>query len=398
LEKQNFLKTQESLLVSYQNVYTSLLSTEEVKRTTNEIDNLQQNLVLYQNVYLNLLSSRENVKREKLQNIPTIEQISLSQASKDPVKPRTLLNTLLGGFSGLILAFGFVLLRENTDDTLKSSEEAEQILGAKVIGYIANFKKKEYGQGIYVGRAPRSPVAEAFRAVRTDLEFSAKEGPVKKIIVTSGGASEGKTTIACNLAAILAHSNKNVILVDADLRRPRVHQYTDISNTVGLGDLLSSEEICLNDCVQKFEGVSHLSILPSGSLPSNPTDLLASEKMKNILKMLSTTYDYVVLDCPPMIVADPEVLLGLADGLLLVIIPGRTSKEAVRAVKEQVQRTGVRLLGVVFNRLQSRHRVGYRGYSYYSYPYFYASDYYSSSDGDGSRKNKVLWKRRSKKS
>jgi len=400
LEKQNFLKTQQSLLTSYQNVYTGLLSTEEVKRTTNEIDNLKQNLELYQNIYLNLLNSREDVKKQKMQNIPTVEQISPSLAAEDPVKPRTLLNTLLGGLAGLILALSFVMLREMMDDSIKSREEVEKLLDTKVIGYILDLKDIREGAGIYVGRTPRSPVAEAFRALRTNLEFSAREKPIKTIIVTSSGPGEGKTTMATNLAAVLSHSGKKVILVDADLRRPRVHQYTGIHNTKGLSDLIDIHpDVFVNDFVQELEGLPYLRILPSGGLPPNPTDLLGSENMKSLLRTLSDSYDYVVIDCPPMLVADPQVLLGLADGVVLVAIPGQTRKEVLRAVKEQVQHTGVRLLGVVFNRLQHSRRAGYGGYSYYYYPYYYSSDYYSSNelDSNGAAKKKGLWKRGSKK-
>ena len=383
VEKENLLKTQESLLTSYQNVYTSLLSTEEVKRSTNEIDNLKQNLALYQNIYLGLLSNREDIKKQELQNIPTIEQVSPSRASDKPVKPRTLLNTLLAGAGGLILALAFITVREMADDTLKSRNEVEELLGTKVIGYITNIKDNYDGEGIYVGRSPRSPVAEAFRSLRTNLEFAAREKALKTIIVTSGGPEEGKTTVASNLAAVLSHSGKKVILVDADLRRPRIHQYIGISNAKGLSDVIGTEqEIDFNDYLQELENTPGLSILPSGGLPSNPTDLLGSEKMKNLLSTLSASFDYVVIDCPPMLVADPQVLLGLADGVLLVLVPGKTRKEVVRAIKEQVEHTGVRLLGVVFNRLQPGHHAGYGGYSYYDYPYYYSSDYYTSKDKD----------------
>ncbi len=401
VEKENLLKTQQSLLTSYQNVYTSLLSTEEVKRSTNEIDNLKQNLALYQNIYLGLLSNREDIKKQELQNIPTIEQVSPSLPSADPVKPRTLLNTLLGGLAGLILALGFVMFREMTDDTIKSREEVEELLGTKVIGYITDIKQNGDGAGIYVGRSPRSPVAEAFRTLRTNLEFSGKEKPIKTIIVTSGGPEDGKTTVSSNLAAILSHSGKKVILVDADLRRPRVHHYTGISNAIGLSDLLSAEqEIGFDDHLQKLENLPDLSILPSGNPPANPTDLLGSERMKQLLCKLSAAYDYVVIDCPPMLVADPQVLLGMVDGVLLVLVPGQTRKEVVRAVKEQIEQTGVRLLGVVFNRLQSSRVAGYGGYSYYSYPYYYSSNYYSLTEpqGEGAAKKRGLWKRGSKKS
>jgi capsular exopolysaccharide synthesis family protein len=399
VEKENFLKTQQSLLVSYQNVYTSLLTTEEVKRTTNEIDNLKQNLDLYQNIYLDLLSKREDVKNQKMQNIPTIEQVSPALASENPVKPRTLLNTLLGGLAGLILALSFVMIRDMTDDTVKSREEVEKLLGTKVIGYVIENESESDGQGIFVGREPRSPVAEAFRTLRTNLEFSGREKPIKSIIVTSGGPGEGKTTIASNLAAILSHSGKKVILVDADLRRPRIHQYIGISNATGLSDLISmNPEPPLAEYLQKLDGNTDLSVLTSGGLPSNPTDLLGSKNMKTLLNALSDSYDYVVIDCPPMLVADPQVLLGLADGVLLVIVPGQTRQDVMRAVKEQVAHTRVRLLGVVFNRLTQNRRAGYGGYSYYAYPYYYSSDYYSIDklDGKPAENKKGLWHRKGK--
>ena len=401
VEKKNLLSTQQSLLTSYQNVYTKLLSTEEIQRTTNQIDTMKQNLDLYQTIYLNLLSSRETVKNQKLQNIPTIEQISKAQASEIPVRPRTPLNTVLGGLAGLILALGFVMLRELIDDTIKNREEVEKMLGTKVIGYILDVKDNPDGQGIYVARVPRAPVAEAFRALRTNLEFSAKEKPIKSIIVTSGGPAEGKTTVAANLAAILSHTGKKVILVDADLRRPRVHEYIGIPNDIGLGDLIRTQQnpFTSTEFIQELENVPNLRIMSSGNLPPNPTDLLGSEKTKKLLELLTKSFDYVVIDCPPMLVADPQVLLGLADGVLLVMVPGQTRKEVVRAIKEQIEHTGVRLLGVVFNRLKHSRRSGYGAYSYYYYPYYYSSNYYESDkleDGVPAKK-KGFWKRSSKK-
>lgn len=390
VEKENLLKTQESLLTSYQNVYTSLLSTEEVKRTTNEIDNLKQNLALYQNIYLNLLSNREDVKKQELQNIPTIEQVSPAVPSQKPVKPRTLLNSLLGAAGGLILALAFVALRDMTDDTIKGREEVEGLLDTKVIGYIIDMQGNRNG-GIYVGRSPRSPVAEAFRSLRTNLEFSAKEKPFKTIMVTSGGPEDGKTTVASNLAAIMSQSGKKVILVDADLRRPRVHEYTGASNDKGLGDLLGAmQDADFKDYLQKVDKLPNLNVLPSGSLPENPTDLLGSENMSNLVRQMSDSYDWVVIDCPPMLVADPQVLLALSDTVLLVLVPGQTQREVVKALKEQLDRSGARLLGVVFNRLKYSRRPGYGGYSYYAYPYYYRSDYYSSDERDGKRpRNKI---------
>ena len=392
IEKQNFLKTQQSLLASYQGVYTNLLSTEEVKRTTNEIDNLEKNLALYQQIYLNLLKSREEVKTQRMQNTPTVEQVSPASSSREPVKPRMLLNILLGGLAGLVLSGSIVVLREATDQTLKGKEEVESLLNTKVIGYVINIAGEEKAEGIYVTRAPRSPVAEAFRSLRSNLEFSGKEQPIKSLLVTSCGPSEGKTTIAANLAASLAHMGKTVILVDADLRRPRVHRYAGLTNILGLSELLTAPDSAeLSSYLQQLEEVSGLDVLPSGGLPPNPSELLSSEKMRQLIQRLAASYDYVILDAPPIVVADPQVLSGLVDGVLLVMVPGKTRKDVTYAIQEQMEHSGARLVGVVFNRLQHRRRSGYGGYSYYYYPYYNSSDYYyphgSAAGGKKSKKH-----------
>jgi capsular exopolysaccharide synthesis family protein len=394
VEKQNFLKTQQSLLTSYQNVYTNLLSTEEVKRTTNEIDGLEKNLALYQEIYLNLLSSREDVKTERLQNTPTVEQVSRATHGQSPVKPRTLLNTGLGALAGLILAASTVLLRESVDDTIKDKSDVEKLLETKVIGYILEIANEGDDDGIYVARVPRSPVAEAFRSLRTNLEFSGDSKPIRSILVTSSGPSEGKTTVAANLAAILAHSGKKVLLVDADLRRPRVHRYTGVSNRIGLSEIFSAEQgDDLTSYVQQLEDVPGLAVLPSGGLPSNPNELLASAKFRQLIQLWLNSYDHILIDAPPMVVADPHVLSGLVDGVLLVMIPGKTRTDVIHAIHEQMQKSRAYLLGVVFNRLKHRRGAGYGGYSYYQYPYYHSSDYYYSKSDE-----KADVRRRKKKS
>jgi capsular exopolysaccharide synthesis family protein len=379
IEKNSILRTQESLQQSYQNLYTNLLSTEEVKRTTNEIDGLKRNLALYQQIYLGLLGNREDLKKQKLQNIPTVEQVSPAQASENPVKPRTSLNTLLGALAGFVLAGAVIFLREALDDSVQNYAEIEKILGARVLGYVLKFDDKD-GDGIYIARMPRSPVAEAFRSLRTNLEFASKERTIKSLVVTSGNPGEGKTTVAGNLAASLSHSGKKVLLVDADLRRPRVHRYTGLSNETGLSDLLDPEETWgIEDCRQSLTNLPNLQVITSGAIPANPTDLLCSPKMESLLQTLTGMYDYVVIDAPPMFLADPQVLLGLADGVLVVMVPGETRKEAVRAMHEQVAQTGARVVGVVFNRLVHGGR-SYGGYGGYGYYYAHKYSYYETND------------------
>jgi capsular exopolysaccharide synthesis family protein len=397
LKKKNELATQKSLLKSYQDLYSSLLSSEEVKRTTNEMQNLQNDIDLYQKVYVNLLSQLEDVKKEKLQNTPNVEQVSLAIVAPEPVKPRTLLNTILGGLAGLILATAFVILRETADDTIKSSEEVKGILGVQVLGYILSVKDEADGKGVYVARFPRSPIAEAFRSLRTHLGFTKTESPIRTIIVTSTGPSEGKTTVAANLAAVLAHSGKTVVLVDTDLRRPRVHRYIGLPNEAGLADLEDADRVSdLINYVQPIESTPGLNVLASGGTADNPSDLLSSDRMRELIHVLVEKYDHVVLDSPPMLVSDPHVLLGLADGVLLVMVPGITRLSAVRSIAEVIKTTGINILGVAFNRLKHGRSAG-GGYGYYAYPYYYTSEYYYSENpetGKRERKKKAKFDER----
>lgn len=393
LRKENELATQQALLKSYQQLYAELLSSEEGTRTTNEMQNLQKDLDLYQKIYVDLLSQLEGVRKEKLQNTPTVEQVSPAIAGTLPVKPRVMLNTLLGALAGFILAAAFVLIRESADSTIKGSEDVKKILGTRVVGYITDIKGEVEGQGTYSARFPRSPTAEAFRSLRAHLGFTKSEFPIKTIMVTSSGPSEGKTTIAANLATVLAHSGRKVVLVDTDMRRPRVHRYIGLPNEAGLADLEEVSDISkLLDYIHWLDAPRGLGVLTSGGIPDNPADLLSSDQMRAFIKLLSEKFDLVVLDAPPMLVSDPHVLLGLADGLLLAMVPGKTRLETVRSIGEVVQRTGINLLGVVFNRVKRgrRWRYGRSGYGgdYYAYPYYYASEYYYAENPETGKREK----------
>ena len=376
--KNDELVTQQALLKSYQQTYTDLLTTGKIKGTTDEVSNLEKNITLYQQIYVNLLSNRETVRLNRMQNILTVVQTNPALASGAPIRPRTIFNTMLGAIGSLILAVVTILVMDFLDTTIKTSEDVERVLGLPVMGYSLAVESADTDKdGPYVARVPRSPAAEAFRSLRTNLEFLGVDKPLRSILISSPGASEGKTTIASNLAAVIAQSGKQVALVDADFRRPRVHHEMGMANRVGLSDVFR-DRLTLKDVIQHWNGLT-LSVVTSGGIPPNPAELLASEKMRQILDELESQFDLVIVDSTPTIVTDSQLIAARVDGVLLVLWPGRTNAEAARSAVEQYRRVGAHLLGVVMNNIQPGQGYGYTPYANYQY-YRYDRDETSGTD------------------
>jgi succinoglycan biosynthesis transport protein ExoP len=372
-EKKEYLALQQALLPSYQEIYTDLLISGKIEGTTDKIINLEKNLSLYQQIYLNLLDDRETVRLERMQNMPNVVQLNPAIPSSQPIRPRIIRNAILAGLASLILVVALLFLIEFLDDTIKSAEQVTERLKLPVIGYIADIQRGP--ETAYVAEHPRSPVAEAFRTLRTNLEFADVDKPPKLLLVVSPNPSEGKSSIAVNLAITLAQGGKRVLLIDADLRRPRVHHYLGLTNRKGLSDMFRSSAT-VEQVVSAWKN-ENLAVITSGGLPPNPADILASEKMANILKTVREKADVVVIDAPPFLVADATILAGRADGVLLVIRPGKTPMDSALFTVEQLKRAGAHVLGVVLNRIPRSHAYsygGYRGtYAYYrkGYGHYY---------------------------
>lgn len=209
---------------------------------------------------------------------------------------------------------------------------------------------------------PKSVAAEQFRTVRTNIHFMAV---LKTIAFTSANISEGKSTVAANLAVVWAQEGKNVLLIDADMRRPTLNSTFDLTGQSGLSTVLSSDqsEVNLNDLIQE-SGIEGLSLLPSGAVPPNPAELLSSQRMKVLLEAVKSQYDLVVLDVPPMLeVTDTQTIAGSVDGVVLVVRQGMTQKAGVRRVVELLKMSHARLLGYVMNDVIPEDDAGY-GYGY----------------------------------
>ncbi len=338
-----------------------------------ERDRLDANLTQYRQTYAYLLQSYEQVRLAEAQSTSNVIQAEPASASDLPIRPRTLTNTILAMVVGLMFAAGVVFLIEALDDTLKGPDQVTAQLGLPVLGMISRHQIVE-GRPVTLTQ-PRSQVAEAFRSLRTNIQFASVDHPLRTLLVTSPTPAEGKSTVAANLSVVLAQGGRRVALIDADLRRPRVHKLFGISNQLGMSELFVQDRVALNGSLQSTEAPD-LMALTSGGLPPNPAELLGSEKMAEIIRQVGTQVELVVIDSPPVTaVTDSSVLAPRVDGVLLVLKPGVTRLGAARQTVEQLQRLGANLLGVVLNDVDLR-RSGYYYKSYYhsSRDYFHKSD------------------------
>jgi capsular exopolysaccharide synthesis family protein len=213
---------------------------------------------------------------------------------------------------------------------------------------------------------PKSVVAEAFRTLRTNIQFSSLDNELRTIVVTSTQPSEGKSTVLANLAVTMAQSGKKVVLLDCDLRKPTIHKKLGVTNKNGLTTLLSKEK-GLQECLQLLN-VPNLYIITSGPIPPNPAELLGSKRMKSLLQELKEHFDMILIDAPPVLaVTDSQILSTLTDGVLFVTSYGTTEKDAVVRAKELIEKVGGKILGVVMNKMPNEAKGSYSGYYYYSY-------------------------------
>lgn len=280
-----------------------------------------------------------------------------------PSAPNTKLNILLGLFIGTVLGVATAVLKSVMDNRVRAETDLRKVTDAPLLGGIT-FDHDATRKPLLTQSAPQSPRAESFRQIRTNLQFANFSRHTKSVLVTSSLPGEGKSTTATNLAIALAQAGQTVCLVDADLRRPMVHEYLALDRTAGLTTaILGWADV--NDLLQPW-GADGLYVLTSGQIPPNPSELLGSEQMKELLSRLEEAFDTVIIDAPPLLpVTDAAVLSQHVGGVLLVVGSQRIRINDLSKSLDSLSMVGSNLLGIVMNRLPSKGPDAY-SYSYYS--------------------------------
>ena len=313
---------------------------------------------------------------------------SYSRVPRAPVGPPRIRNVMIAFMLSLVAGVGLAFLLDFLDDTVKSLDDVDRYVhlpalamipasrgGAKLKGLAPAHPGPSETTALAMIDDVRSPIAESYRHLRTSLLLSSAGQPPKTILVTSSQPSEGKTTTAINTAFMLAQTGAEVLIIDCDLRRPRLHTQFEVANSKGLTTWLSGEKD-LDNLLQVFAKTPNLKILTSGPVPPNPAELLGSEEMRRLLNQLSERFAHIIIDSPPAIsFTDASILSTMVDGVMLVVHGGRSSRAVVRRAKQQLLDVGAHIFGVVLNNV----RLEQQDY-YYS---GYYSNYYSTETDSG---------------
>ncbi len=370
-------KRRESLVASNEDAKLKLMDQQSAN---NDLDTAKDEVSYIEDILFKLKSSYTETKAglEIVKSPATIYQ--QAEPEGRPAKPNVPLNLAVGGVLGLMFGIGLAFFLEYMDTTVKSLDDVERFLGVPVLAVIPK------DVGVLHRTSGFNPDAEAYRILRTNIEFNRQSPVANCITVTSGGAGEGKSTTLCNLANICAQGGYSVLLIDADLRRPRMHTLFDVSNAVGLTNFLTTN-VQLEEVVVRTP-VENLYFLPSGMLPADSAGVLNSQRMTDLIADAKSRFDIVLIDSPPILgVSDASVLANVADLTMIVVQHRKLPRHMLLRVKQTVENVGGTVLGVVLNNVDVSSDSQYQYYTSY-YTYYSPNNNPATASGAKSEKRK----------
>lgn len=337
-------------LVSLEAAMDTSLSVQEIQDLQGQINTLENFISGWENSYAQLLLFLE--RNDKFNSLAIIEP---AQANPRPVRPQVEINTIVAGVVGFLLALGLIFLLEFLDDTFKSTQELTKTLGMTTLGVISRIKGRKDQKKLLAYQDSFAPTAEAYRMIRSNLQFITDDQPVKSLVMVSPNLGEGKSFTVANLGVIMAQADLKTIIVDADLRQPTQHHLFQVSAQPGLAELLREPALEVSNHLRKTR-VENLQILTSGAGSLKSTELLGSQRMQQLLNSLTELADVIIIDSPPALaLADAAILSNRADGVVLIIEAGRTRRDETLHVIASLQQANANLLGVVLNRATQKH-------------------------------------------
>lgn len=362
---------------------------ESIPSTSISYIRLERERQTHERIYLLMKERYEEARIQEASQISNVYVIDKAEPNYRPIKPKTNLNILLGFIFGLAAGIGVILLREFMDNSIRSKEDLEK-LGLTVLGIIPSMSidrakkvldKKYSSNDDFRNRLishfkPRSPISESFRSLRTNLELSVPaDKTLTSLVVTSAGAAEGKSTVIANLAIAYAQFGMKVLMVDGDMRKPAIHKMFSTPQKPGLANMITKRSK-LDESIFKTE-IDNLYVMPAGSLPPNPSELLGSKSMKELFTQLKKQFDKIFFDAPPLMAVTDAALIGAqTDGILLVARAGEAQKEVIVHLQQEMKNTKIAIAGTVLNDVNPKNTSS--GYYYY-YQRYYFDKYYGEN-------------------
>jgi capsular exopolysaccharide synthesis family protein len=389
--KAAYNSTVDKAIESFENEYQSAVETERalealMEKTKREAIDLSKIEVEYRpfsraaqetsKVFSLISQRRKEINLTEVMRTNNVRILEHAVLPTSPVRPKPVQNLAIAAMVGLGLGIGLAFLIEALDNTLKTQADVENLLGVPVLGLIPIIgsgqeakedpsRIRDRDLGVFL--EPKSLAAECCRSIRTNILFMSPDHPIRTMVVTSPSPQEGKTTTAANLAITLAETGNRVLIVDTDLRRPRLHKSFGVPNQVGVSSVIVGETTP-EQAIKRSE-VPNLDVMTCGPVPPNPAELLHTEKFLKLIETLKKQYDRIIFDSPPTsAVTDPAVIGNVVDGVILVVKGGKTTRDAAGHAKRQLASANVRILGVIVNEIDfSSSSYGYQYYNYRNY-------------------------------